>query len=126
MVLNQPPLPKTSPGIDQAVRPFIFAVVGCAIVYLLFSPSGLVFKTAGLGFLVLPLMLSFILHFFAKLRIFKLFVCFFIFKLDFHNKFHFEYSFLLKLINVLILIAIYFLHLNSKTGCVLIAELFSR
>ena len=67
MVLNQPPLPKTSPGIDQAVRPFIFAVVGCAIVYLLFSPSGLVFKTAGLGLLVLPLMLAFILHFLARL-----------------------------------------------------------
>ena len=57
---------KASPGIGPAVRSFIFAAVACAVIFLLLSPSGL-FKNAGLGFLVLPLVLAFILQFLAKL-----------------------------------------------------------
>jgi hypothetical protein len=67
MVSNPSPVPKTSPGIAPAIRSFIFAAVACAIVYLLFSPSGLIFRSPSLGFLVLPLMSAFVLHFLAKL-----------------------------------------------------------
>jgi hypothetical protein len=58
---------KTISGIGPAIRSFVFTAIACAVVFLLFSPSGLVFKSAGLGFLVLPFMLFFILGFLAKL-----------------------------------------------------------
>jgi hypothetical protein len=60
---------KASPGIAPAVRSFVFTAIACAIVFLLFSPSGLLFKNAGLGFLVLPWMSFFVLRFLAKMSV---------------------------------------------------------
>ncbi len=65
----QPVSKAASPGLIPAVRPLIFAVTGCVIAVVLFSPAGIIYEHADLSFLVAPFICYFIFRFFSKISL---------------------------------------------------------
>jgi hypothetical protein len=64
------PLFKTeSPGFMPAVRPLVWAVIGCVVVVMLFSPAGIIYKHADLSFMVAPFICYFVFRFFSKISL---------------------------------------------------------
>jgi hypothetical protein len=68
METGQQPLPGANkPGIAPAVRPLIIAVIACAITVFLFSPAGVIYKSADVSFLTAPLLFLFIIRLLSQL-----------------------------------------------------------
>jgi hypothetical protein len=68
MVTDLPPAPRANKaGIAPAVRPLVTAVIGSAIVILLFSPVGVLYSKADLSFLTAPLLCLFLVRLAARL-----------------------------------------------------------
>jgi hypothetical protein len=63
----QPQSKAAGPGFSQVIRPLVFAVIACAVVIVLFSKAGIIYKHADLSFLVAPFIFYYVLRFLARL-----------------------------------------------------------
>jgi hypothetical protein len=66
MAVSQPPI-NNRPGFSPAVRPLVTAVIGVGLAILLFSPAGIIYRSADLSFVFAPLIYLFVIRFAAQI-----------------------------------------------------------